>query len=347
VKNKKITICGANVHPGEVANLALPLPEQYSCAPLYMPIKVVHGQNAGPCLVIFSVLKGRELNGLEIANRIVKAMDPSKISGTVIAIPVINIYGLTHYPSILPTGNDDLAKCFPGKENGTYGERMAYLITEEIFKKANYCIELETGDVNHNILPQVYCNFQNKSSKALAKVFRAPVVTNVELKGKNNLRQTMEDLDIPLLVYQAGEALRFDENVISLGFDGVKNVMRATDMLVKEPVQEVSPIFSREEGWITAHKGGILHPSVSLGQTIEKGDTIGTVSDPFGADIVEPITSPRKGIVVGVNTSPLIYEGLAIFKIASFLDYDKAETVIEEWDKIQPSSYISTSSAST
>ena len=117
MNNKKIDICGTNVHPGEIANLALPLPEQYSCSPLYMPIKVIHGKNKGPCLVVFSVLKGNELNGLEIANRIIKTIKPSQISGTIIAIPVMNVYGLMHYPLTLPNGNN-LASCFPGNEKG-------------------------------------------------------------------------------------------------------------------------------------------------------------------------------------------------------------------------------------
>ncbi|MBL4819045.1 MAG: succinylglutamate desuccinylase/aspartoacylase family protein, partial [Deltaproteobacteria bacterium] len=275
-------------------------------------------------------LKGIELNGLEIANRIIKSVSASQIRGTIIAIPVLNVYGLTHYPATSPTGSN-LETCFPGNEKGSYGERIAHLVTQEILKKADYCIELETGGWNHNILPQVYCNFDNKRAKELAKVFKSPVVTNVSLEG-NHLRQTTEELQVPLLVYEAGEAMRFDENAITLGVDSIKNVMRKIDMLSDEPVQEVTPIFSKEEGWIIAHKGGILHPSVSLGQTIEKGDIIGTISDPFGADIVEPIKSPKKGIVVGVNTAPLIHEGLEIFKIASFSDYDKAETTIEEWD---------------
>ena len=338
MRGKNINICGTKVHPGEIANLALPLPEQYSCSPQYMPIKVINGQKEGACIVIFSVLKGTELNGLEIANRVINTLKPSQIAGTVITIPVMNVYGLTHYPATLPTGNN-LASCFPGNEHGSYGERVAYLITEEILKKADYCIELQTGGLNHNILPQVYCNFDNKLARDLAKVFHAPVVTNVSLEG-NHLRQTTEELHIPLLVYQAGEAMRFDENAIQLGVNGIKNVMRAIDILEKEPIQEVKPIFSREEEWIVAHKGGILHTDVALGQTINKGDVIGNISDPFGADIIEPIKSPQQGVVVGINTSPLIHEGLPIFKIASFLDYDKAETTIEEWDKKQPDSYI-------
>lgn len=338
MSNKKISICGTNVHPGEVANLAMPLPERYSCAPLYMPIKVIHGKKEGPCLVIFAGLKGTELNGLEIANRIIKTIDPNKLSGTVIAIPVMNVYGLTHYPATMPI-NNNLANFFPGNEEGSYGERVAYLVTEEILKKADYCIELHTGGLNHNILPQVYCNFDNKKAKELAKVFRSPVVTNVSLDN-NHLRQTTEELQIPLLVYQAGEAMRFDENAIELGVNGVINIMRYIDMLTKSPVQEVSPIFSRDEDWIIAHKAGILHSKAALGQSIEKGEIIGDISDPFGLDIMEPIKSPLKGIIVGINTSPLIHEGLRIFKIASFLDYDRAETTIEEWDKKQPDSYI-------
>jgi predicted deacylase len=336
--HKKISICGTNVHSGEIANLALPLPEQYSCAPLYMPIKVIKGTKPGPCLVIFSGLRGNELNGLEIANRIIKIIDPNEVAGTIITIPVMNVYGLTHYPAGLPNGKK-LEKCFPGNEQGSYGERIAYLITEEILKKADYCIELQTGDLNHNILPQVYCNFDNKEAKELAKIFSSPVITNVTLEG-NHLRQTTEELHIPLLVYQAGEAMRFDENAITLGVNGVKNVMRYLNILEKRPIEDVKPIFSREEDWVIGHKGGILHSKVNLGQTIDINETLGTISDPFGADSVEPILSAHKGVVVGINTAPLVHEGLPIFKIASFLDDYRAETIIEEWDKKQPDSYI-------
>lgn len=331
MKSRNVKICDSTIYPGEIATLALPFPDQYSCAPLYMPIKVIHGEKKGPCLVIFSVLRGNELNGLEITNRTIKSLMASEVSGVIIAIPVLNVYGLTHYPSVLPSGTD-LVNCFPGKENGSYGERLAYLITHEILKKADYCIELQTGGPNHNILPQVYCDFDDKHAKELAKMFRTPIVTNIPQK-RNSLRKTAEELQVPLLVYQAGEAMRFDENAITLGVHGINNIMCAVDMLAKEPSQEITPTFSKEEDWIVAHKSGILHTSVSLGQTIEKDEVIGIISDPFGADIHEPVRSPQKGIVVGVNTSPLIHEGLAIFKLAFFLDYEKAGNIIEEWEK--------------
>lgn len=339
---KKISLCGTYVHPGETANLALTLPEQYSCAPLYMPIKVIHGKKEGPCLVVLSALSGTELNGLEITNRLVESLSASSLTGTLIAIPVVNIYGLTRYPfSLAATSHPskgDLSHSFPGNEEGSYGERVAHLITEEILKKTDYCIELQTGGFNHNILPQVYCNFKDQKAKDLAKLFSTPVITNVPLKG-NKLRQTTEALDIPLLVYQAGEAMRFDEGAINVGLSGLKNSMRSIGMLEEPAEQTISPIFSKDEDWIAAHKAGILHPKVTLGQAIEKGEVIGDISDPFGADLIEPIPSTHKGIVVGVNTSPLIHEGMKIFKIAAFWDDEKAETAIDSWEKAHQNTF--------
>ena len=332
MKNTPLSICNEIIQPGEKANLALEMPDLYSCAPIYMPIKVVHGRKAGPCLLIFSTIDGNEMNGLEIVNRLINEFDSDTINGTIIAVPVLNIYGLTHYPKTIPSGNN-LSECFPGTQNGNYGERIAYIFTHELIKKADYCIEIDTGALNHNILPQVYCNFNNQKTKELAKAFQVPVITNVNLEG-NNLRQTTEHLNIPLLVYQAGEAMRFDENAIKIGLNGTKNIMRAINMLFKEePLEEINPVFSQDEEWIVAHKGGILHVSVELGQSITKGDLLGTIVDPFSADVAEQVKALEDGIIVGVNTTPLIHEGLSIFKVASFIDYNKAENAIESWEE--------------
>lgn len=339
MKNQKIQICDVIIHPGESANLALPLPERYSCAPIYMPLKVLHGKKKGPCILIFSTLNGDELNGIEIVNKVVENIDHHNISGTLIAIPVLNVYGLTRSSNVLP-GGKNLADCFPGSENGSFGERFADIFTHEILKKADYCIELKTGSLNHNILPQVYCNFDNVKAKKLAKAFQAPVVTNVTLEG-NSLRQTTEDLQIPFLVYEAGEAMRFDDNSIMVGVNGVINVMREIDLLEKESIKEINPIFSKDEDWIIAHKSGILHTQVSLGQLIEKNQVLGTIVDPFGNDMSEKLIANYEGIIVGINTTPLVYEGMSIFKVLSFLDYDKAENVIGKWDEKQEDSFLS------
>ncbi|MDG1437131.1 MAG: succinylglutamate desuccinylase/aspartoacylase family protein [Rickettsiaceae bacterium] len=338
MKNKKLQICNTLIHPGEEANLALPLPDNYSCAPLYMPIKVIHGLKKGPCLLLFSTLNGNELNGIEIVNRIMENTKPDQISGTIIAIPVMNVYGLTHFPSPSPS-NERLIDCFPGKVDGTYGERFAHIFIEEILKKADYCIELDTGDLNHNILPQIYCNENLKESKQLAKAFNPPVITNISFDD-NSLRQTTEDLHIPLLVYQAGEAMRFDENAIKVGCTGITNIMHALNIMSSDLPEQTKPLFSQKENWISAHTAGILHTNYSLGQVIKKGEILGKITDPFGTGSKEKVKAPKDGIIVGINTTPLAHEGMPLFKVASFVDYDRAETAIEAWDKRQDTSFL-------
>lgn len=339
MKNNKLHILDATIQPGESANLALPLPEQYSCSPLYMPIKVIHGKKAGPCLLVFSTINGNELNGIEIINKLVKYSEENLISGTLIAIPVMNVYGLTHYPHSLPMTSQKLEDCFPGKEHGTFGSRFAHLFTHQILKKANYCIELQTGGLHHNILPQVYCSFDNEETKKLARYFQSPVITNVKSK-KSSFRKTTDDMQIPLIVYQGGEAMRFDNDAITVGFHGVVNTMNHLKMTSSKSESSINPIYSQDEDWIVAHKSGILHTNVKLGQSIRKNEIIGTISDPFGAEDPEQVMSHTDGIVVGINSTPLIHEGLHIFKIASFIDDEKAESLIEKWDQSQEGSFL-------
>jgi len=332
MKNTNLTICDATIHPGETANLALPLPELYSCASFYMPIKVVHGKHAGPCILIFSALKGDELNGLEIINRL---LDPDKLNnlhGTLILIPVLNVVSLVNHLKTL-SQEINLEGCFPGKEHGTYGERMAYVFTKEILSKADYCIELKSGSLNHDILPQVYCDLNDAKSKILAQHFAAPVITNALTKS-SSLRKTTERLNIPLLIYQAGEAMRFNESAITLGLDGIYKVMHALNMLPNDTDDSsggFKSIFSEDQDWVYSHLSGILKSDVELGQHIRKKQVLGMINDPFGAGKAEPIRAPSDSIVVGINRHPLIHEGQSIFKIASFLDNIRAETALEAW----------------
>lgn len=337
MKNSNLTICDATIYPGEQANLALPLPELYSCTSFYMPIKVIHGKKEGPCLLIFSAVRGNELNGIEIINRLLESDQVNDIHGTLIVIPVLNVFGMVNYPKLLPSG-EEIDNCFPGREDGSYGERIAHVFTQEILCKSDYCIELSTGSLNHEILPQIYCNVENRENRSLARKFLTPVITNVSLED-NNLRQMTESLNIPLLVYQAGEAMRFDEQAIQLGLKGILNVMSSLDMLSDYEVEnneDFKPIFSQDEDWLRSPRSGVMHSKVELGQMIKKGEIIGKINDPFSADIAEPVRAQKDGVVVGINKHPLIYEGQTIFKVASFIDNDKAETTIESWGESQP-----------
>lgn len=331
MKNTTLSICNATIHPGEIANLALPLPELYSCASFYMPIKVVQGKEPGPCILLFSTIKGEELNGLEIIQRVLRSIKPEHLKGTLIAIPVFNVFGL-----LSPTHEHSLKSCFPGSAIGSFNERLAHIFTQEILCKANYCIELQTGSLNHDLLPQIYCNLHHYESQKLAYEFSAPVITNID-NTDNSLRQTIDKLNIPLLVYVAGEAMRFNEDAINLGVSGTLKVMGALEML-DTPKEHPSfkPIFSKEQDWLRAHRSGILFSEVELGQMIRQGQRIGSISDPFSAnDDIEVVKADQDGIVVGINRHPLIHEGQTIFKVASFIDNNRAELALEAWGDIQ------------
>ena len=334
MKNNSIQICNANVHAGEKVTLALPLPEQYSCSPMYMPIKVINGRQKGPCLLTFAMLNGNEFNGLEILNQLFDAIAPNDLKGTLITVPALNVYGLTHFPKITPSGVS-IENSFPGNEKGNFGERIAHIFTEEILKKADFCIEFQTGSLNHEILPQVYCDFDNIQTKKIARAFQTPVITEVEA-NKSELRNTTENLNIPLLVYEAGEAMRFDHTAIQIGLDGTLNLMRKLEMLDEDIDEKVSPVFSKDDDWLTSPASGILHAEVALGEHIKKGDKLGRLSDPFSNEDASVMSSHLNGVIVGINRSPLIQEGSSVFKIASFIDNAKAEAVIEEWEESRP-----------
>ena len=329
LKNNSIQICDANIHHGEKASLALPLPEQYSCSPMYMPIKVINGKTPGPCLVAIATLRGNDFIGLDVINQLYDLIQPNQLTGSLILIPVLNVYGLTHYPKTTPTG-DMLADSFPGNDEGSYGERIAHIFTQEILTKADYCIEFQTGGLNHETFPHVYCNFDDKISVKMARAFEAPVILEVETDA-STFRQTTESLNIPLLVYQAGEAMRLDNIAIQIGLTGIQNVLKKFTMISGEIENVTTPMISHDDDWLVAPSSGILHTEVNLGQRIQKGETIGRLTDPFSNENTTKITSHLNGVVVGINRAPLIQEGLSIFKIASFIDDKRAEAELEEW----------------
>ncbi len=334
MKNSNLTICNVTIHPGESAHLALPLPEFYSCTSFYMPIQVVHGSMPGPCLLIFSAAKGDELNGIEIVNRLL-ASSSQRLCGTLILVPVLNILGLVAQSNVLAQ-DMSLDGCFPGVAHGSYGERLAYVFTKEILCKANYCIELQTGSLNHELLPQIYCNQDDSQAVSLAQQFAAPVITHIN-KVKNSLQQTTEQLNIPLLVYRAGEAMRFNEASIKLGISGIHNVMHSLGMFEITPQSAKSenpfkPIISQDQDWLRAHRSGVLFSEVELGQMITKGDVIGRINDPFTSSSSELVHAEQDGIIIGINRHPLIHEGQTIFKIASFIDNTRAKNILENWN---------------
>jgi len=332
MKNSKVTICDEVIHPGETISLALPLPELFSCAPMYMPIKVTHGKNKGPVLLVVAAIHGNELNGTEIIHQLLKRPELEDLCGTLIAIPIINVYGFINRSRTLP-GGSSLNQSFPGSPNGSHAARLADLISTRILPLADYCIDLQTGFLNHSNLPQVFVGVENQVEMDLAETFGAPVIARLEPEP-GSLRETANAQDVPFLVYEAGEAMRFDEHAIEVGVQGILNIMQKLEMLDKalpEPVNPTSSFLVKTSSWVRSPTSGISHSQIRLGAEVKKGQSLSMIKDPFGAGHDVPVTAPADGIIVGKNNLPLVHEGATLFQIASFSEMAKAVSHFENW----------------
>ncbi|OZB03448.1 MAG: succinylglutamate desuccinylase, partial [Marinobacter sp. 34-60-7] len=215
-------------------------------------------------------------------------------------------------------------------ESGSLGGRIAYLLRTQIMAKVSHIIDLHTGAVHRFNLPQIRAELKNPETVRMAEAFGAPIIINSGLR-EGSLRAYADSLDIPVITFEGGEALRFDEVVISSGAKGVIRVMRELDMVPakkgpKAPRKRSETAANSQ--WVRAEIDGIMRPVARLGQKVRKGQRLAMVADPFGETEVA-ITSPCSGIVICVNNLPLVNEGEAIYHIARFDELGEAEKVMD------------------
>jgi uncharacterized protein len=312
---ESITIGGVTIAPGERRGLSLPAGMLHTHVAIEMPVWVINGRHPGPKLFISAAIHGDELNGIEIIRRI-RVRPLTGLRGTLLLVPVVNVFGLLHHARYLPDRRD-LNRSFPGSERGSLAARLAHLFMREIVGRCTHGIDLHTGSVHRSNLPQIRAQLDDPETRALALAFGAPVVLDSRLRD-GSLREAAAERGIPTLIYEAGEALRFDEMSIRLGVAGIIAVMRRLGMLRRKATQRprtAPPAVADSSHWIRAPEGGILRSAVRLGQRVATGEMLGQVSDPFGARDF-PVTATHAGIVIGRNSLPLVNEGDALFHIA-------------------------------
>ncbi len=322
-------ICGTSIAPGDRATLALPVPSQSSYIELSMPIHVIHGKRDGPVVFISAAIHGDEINGIEIIRRIRHTKAMNNLRGTLICVPIVNVYGFFNHTRYLPDRRD-LNRSFPGSKHGSLAARVAYIFGEEIVKKASYGIDLHTGSNHRTNLPHIRADLDSPECARLAKAFGTPVIINANLRD-GSLRQYALENELTMLLYEAGEGLRFDNLSIRAGVRGILNVLRALKMLPqRKKSHEHRVIEARSSRWIRAHQAGLLRIETPLGARVEKGQVIGKIADNVG-DNETNVTSPVTGIIIGRNSLPVINEGDALFHIALFDNSAHVERAIEDF----------------
>ncbi|EGV18252.1 succinylglutamate desuccinylase/aspartoacylase family protein [Thiocapsa marina] len=333
-----VSIAGREIQPGERARVDIPLPNLYTTTPVYMPVHVVRGRKPGPRLFVTASIHGDEINGVEIIRRMLLQKALSRLRGTLLAVPVVNVYGYVRQSRYLPDRRD-LNRSFPGSDKGSLAARLATTLISEVVEGSTHGIDLHTGAIHRENLPQIRVTLNaGEDMPALAKAFETPVILDAEIRP-GSLRAEAAARGIPILLYEGGEALRFDEFAVRAGLRGILGVMRHIGMIRSTAPRRAighEPLVARSSVWVRAHQSGILLSLTPLGAHVNKGDTLGIITDPF-RPVDDPVLSPVSGIVIGRTNLPLITEGEALYHLACFGKPETAAALLEEYrDALDP-----------
>jgi hypothetical protein len=280
-----------------------------------LPVHVVHGKKEGPVLFVSAAIHGDEINGVEIVRRLLKLKLLKNLKGTLIAIPIVNVFGFINRTRYLPDKRD-LNRSFPGSYSGSLASHLARLFMDEIVAKCTHGIDIHSGSSHRTNLPQIRATLDDPEVERLANAFGAPVIVNARLRD-NSLREAVIDKGIPMLLFEGGESLRFNEHPIAVGLKGIVSVMRELGMLpAKVRKKAHHPVIVKATSWVRANKSGIIHSAVPLGSIVKKNQVMAFIIDPIG-DNEEKVAAPFEGIVIGCLNLPLVHKGDAIFHLAS------------------------------
>jgi predicted deacylase len=324
-----ITIGSETVQPGTRETVVIPISFFYNHAPTSLVAHVAHGRQPGPCMLIVSTLHGDELNGVEIIRRLRNLKLIKQLKGTLIMIPVLNVFGFVDQSRYLPDRRD-LNRSFPGSAKGSMAARLAHLLMTEILPHCTHVIDLHTGAVGRENLPQIRATLDSPAISEMAKAFNTPVILDANLR-EGTFRKATHEKGIMTLVYEAGEALRFDEVSIRAGAAGILNVLHHLGMISRRARRKAQPpLIAKGSSWVRAPQSGVVRMLVPLGAHVAAGETLAYVGDPFG-ESEEAIVSPAAGIVIGRSRIPLVHEGEAIFHIARYKQASEVADSIEQF----------------
>jgi predicted deacylase len=263
-------------------------------------------------LALMAGMHGDEINGMEIVRRILDNGYNRVKRGTVICMPIINVYGFLNYSREVPDGKD-INRSFPGSKGGSLAARVAYHVTHDVIPHIDFGIDFHTGGAQRTNYPQVRCVMQEKINVELAAAFHAPFTIDAPFRP-HSLRQTAAKKDKSIIVYEGGESIRFDQSAIEEGINGTLRLMKHLRMIdwAPEPKEPNRIIWS--SSWIRAKSAGLFQPTIQCGQLIHKNQLVGSITDPFG-EFKENIKATADGYVVGLNNNPVVNAGDALMHI--------------------------------
>jgi predicted deacylase len=305
-------ISNYEVLPGKNATLRIPVASLPSGNRVNLFAHVYRSKKPGPTMLVIGGIHGDEINGIEIVRRAVKNGMFRKITkGSVIAIPLLNIYGFINFSRGFPDGKD-VNRSFPGSKKGSLASRIAYTLTHDILPLCDFGLDFHTGGASVYNYPQVRAYRDDEESMQLAKEFNMPLVVKTGLIT-NSFRKAAHNKGIPIVVFEGGESLRMDEFSINEGLRGIVSVMAAKGM-IKSKVPKVKSVTFETSTWLRAHRSGVFVYYKTSGDKVKKGDVLGIITDPYGGPETK-VKARKDGIIFGHNNKPVINQGDALFHI--------------------------------
>jgi predicted deacylase len=324
--NAPFEIAGVTIDAGTSQTVTLPVSILPDHTPVGLHVQVHHGKRAGPTICVTAAVHGDEVIGVEIVRRLLRAPQLAALRGTLLAVPVVNSFGFLSRSRYLPDRRD-LNRCFPGHPSGSLGSRLAHIFLNEVVQRCDFGIDLHSAAIHRTNLPQVRISPNDPFTHQMAIDFGAPVVLTSPLRD-GSLRAVAAKHGTPILLYEAGEGLRFDEMAVRAGVAGILRVMRAKGMLPAKGIAKakVAPYICGASTWLRAPAGGLLRTFRAEGETVAKGDVLATVSDPFGT-VETDLVAPSPGILIGRAILPVVNEGDAVFHLAQLSPKASEDTV--------------------
>lgn len=316
-----------SIDAGTRRTVDLPVSVLSDHTPVSMSAHVIHGKADGPVLFVSAGIHGDEVIGVEILRRLLRAPNLKSLRGTLMVVPVVNAFGFITHSRYLPDRRD-LNRVFPGSAKGSLASRLAHLFLTEIVARSDLGIDLHSAAIHRTNLPQIRISAKNPEMAKLAEVFGAPVILQSNLRD-GSLRAAARDIGKNVLLYEAGEGLRFDEMSVRAGFAGILRVMRHIGQIPAKGVAKpkVASQYCGSSKWLRAPMGGLLRTFRAEGDVAAKGEVMAVVSDPFGETEAE-ILAPFDGILIGRAVMPIVNEGDAVFHLAEVACTDAAEGAV-------------------
>lgn len=320
--NDPVTVGDVTVPPGRRARIELPFAKVPTGSEEALPVAVINGRSSGPRIWLSAAIHGDELNGIEIVRLVMKQLDAKSLRGAVVAAPIVNPLGFILESRYLPD-HRDLNRSFPGSKRGSTAARLAHLFMDQIVSQCSVGIDLHTASNHRTNHPQIRGDVDDRKTIRLARSFGAPFTIHARPRN-GSLRKAAAERGATILVYEGGEAHRFDNYAIEMGVTGVLRTLRSLGMIdVRLPRAKPTKVIRRTR-WVRARRGGLAEVSVSLGEAVEQGQSIAAISDAFGTRPTI-VKAPEDGWVIARTLRPLVHSGDALVHIAAASGPDRDE----------------------